>query len=102
MVAGGLLVAAMAPRRQAAWIPRGFAMSCVALALTALAPGSLFGVAVAWWVISGITFVFGNAPLTALLQTIVPNHLQGRVLSLFEHHHGPGRARGPGALHPAG
>ncbi len=82
MVAGGLLVAAMAPRRQVSWVLCGFAVSCVALALTALAPGSLFGVAVAWWVISGITFVFGNAPLTALLQTRVPNHLQGRVLSL--------------------
>ncbi|MFC0130513.1 MFS transporter [Ralstonia solanacearum] len=77
MVAGGLLVAAMAPRRQVSWVLCGFAVSCVALA-----PGSLFGVAVAWWVISGITFVFGNAPLTALLQTRVPNHLQGRVLSL--------------------
>ncbi len=83
MVAGGLLVAAMAPRRQVSWVLCGFAVSCVALALTALAPGSLFGVAVAWWVISGITFVFGNAPLTALLQTRVPNHLQGRVLSLL-------------------
>lgn len=47
--------------------------------MTALAPGRLFGVAVAWWV----CFIFDNAPLTALLQTLVPNHLQGRVLSIL-------------------
>ncbi|MBO1916707.1 hypothetical protein J4727_20040 [Providencia rettgeri] len=28
-------------------------------------------------------FVFGSAPLTALLQTIIPNYLQGRVLSIM-------------------
>jgi DHA3 family macrolide efflux protein-like MFS transporter len=61
----------------------GFATSCFAVALTALVPSSLFGVAVAWWVISGVCFVFGSAPLTALLQTIIPNYLQGRVLSIM-------------------
>lgn len=83
MLAGGLLVALMAPRRAILWTLLGFAVSCLAIALTALAPSSLFGVAIAWWVISGITFVFGNAPLTALLQSIIPNDLQGRALSLM-------------------
>ncbi len=83
MVVGGVAVAAIAPRRPIVWILLGFACSCLAIALTALAPANLFGVAVAWWVISGICFVFGNAPLTAVLQTIVPNHLQGRVLSIL-------------------
>lgn len=83
MALGGLLVAALAPRRPVLWILLGFSASCLAMSLTALAPSRLFAVAVAWWVISGITFVFANAPLTALLQTIVPNHLQGRVLSLL-------------------
>lgn len=83
MLAGGLLVAAMAPRKQIPWILGGFAVSCAAMALTAMVPGNLFGIAVAWWAISGMAFVFGNAPLTALLQTTVPNHLQGRVLSLL-------------------
>ena len=83
MVVGGLAVAATAPRKPLVWILMGFASSCLAIALTALAPGNLFGVAVAWWVISGICFIFGNAPLTALLQSIVPNHLQGRVLSIL-------------------
>jgi DHA3 family macrolide efflux protein-like MFS transporter len=33
--------------------------------------------------VSGIAFTAGSAPFTALLQTRVPNHLQGRVLSLL-------------------
>ncbi len=83
MLAGGFLVAVLSPHRPVRWILLGFATSCAALALTAMAPGRLFGVAVAWWVISGLSFVLGDAPLTALLQTVVPNHLQGRVLSLL-------------------
>lgn len=83
MLLGGLLMAAMAPRRLATWILVGFAVSCVSIALTAMAPSRLFGVAVAWWVMSGVSFAFGNAPLTALLQTTIPNQLQGRVLALM-------------------
>jgi len=51
MLTGGLLVAVMAPRRPVYWILLGFAASCASMALTALVPGNLFGVAVAWWVI---------------------------------------------------
>jgi len=83
MVIGGLVIASIAPRRQVPWILWGFAVSCIALALTPLVPAHLFGLAVAWWVVSGLTFILGNAPLTALLQMTVPNHLQGRVLSLL-------------------
>lgn len=83
MLLGGMLMAAMAPRRLVRWTLIGFAVSCASIALTAMAPASLFGVAVAWWVMSGISFVLGNAPLTALLQTTIPNRLQGRVLSLM-------------------
>lgn len=83
MVAAGLAIAAMAPRKPVVWVLAGFACSCLAVALTALVPGNLFGIAVAWWVISGVCFIFGNAPLTALLQNLIPNHLQGRVLSIL-------------------
>lgn len=83
MVLGGLAVAAMQLRTPIYWILTGFATSCFAVALTALAPSSLFGVSVAWWVISGVCFVFGSAPLTVLLQTVIPNYLQGRVLSIM-------------------
>lgn len=83
MLTGGLLVAVMVPRRPVRWILLGFAASCSALALTALVPQNLFGVAVVWWVISGITFVLGDAPLVAFLQRNIPSHLQGRALSLM-------------------
>lgn len=83
MLLGGMLMAAMAPRRLVRWTLAGFAISCTSIALTAMVPVSLFGVAVAWWVMSGISFALGNAPLTALLQTTIPNQLQGRVLALM-------------------
>ncbi len=83
MVAGGLLVAAISPKRHVLWVLWGFAISCLSLALTALAPAQMFPVAVTMWAISGVTYIAGNAPFTALLQSIVPNHLQGRVLSLL-------------------
>ncbi|MDM4769900.1 MFS transporter [Solimonas sp. SE-A11] len=83
MVIGGLVVAAFAPQRQVPWVLGGFALSCLAMSLTALAPAGLFAVAVACWAISGTSFILGNAPLTALLQTTIPNHLQGRVLALL-------------------
>lgn len=83
MIVGGLLIAATSPKRLMPWILLGFATSCLALALTALSPSHLFWLAVVWWVVSGLTFIMGNAPMTALLQTTIPNHLQGRALSLL-------------------
>jgi DHA3 family macrolide efflux protein-like MFS transporter len=39
--------------------------------------------AAGWWFLSGATFSTGQVPFTAMLQTIVPNQMQGRVLSLL-------------------
>lgn len=83
MIVGGIAIAAIAPKRKIVWVLWGFALSCFALALTALAPSDMFWLAIVWWALSGFTFILANAPFTALLQTIVPNHLQGRVLSLL-------------------
>lgn len=83
MILGGLAVAAFAPRRRVVTVLVAFALSCLAVALTALAPGDAFWLAVVWWVVSGVTFSFGNAPMTAVLQTVIPNQLQGRALSLL-------------------
>ena len=82
LVGGGLAVAFVAPRpvRRVLWT---FALSCAAVTLAAAAPPDMFSVAVAGWVLSGWAYAFGNAPLTALLQTRIPNHLQGRVLALL-------------------
>lgn len=83
MIAGGILVAAIAPKRLILWVVLGFGVSSLTLGLVALAPGDMFWLGIAWWGVSSITFIMGNAPLMTLLQTIVPNHLQGRVLSLL-------------------
>jgi DHA3 family macrolide efflux protein-like MFS transporter len=83
MVAGGILVTVFSPRRKVTWLLWGFALACLAIALTALAPPTMFWLATFWWLVSGIAFVAGSAPLTALLQSRVPNQLQGRVLSLL-------------------
>ncbi|MDV7392074.1 MFS transporter, partial [Arthrospira platensis SPKY1] len=83
MVCGGLLVAVMVPRRHILWVLLGFSTSCLSLSLTALVPEGMFAFAVVWWFFSGMTFVFANAPLTALLQTMIPLHVQGRALSLL-------------------
>lgn len=83
MLSGGLIVAMFAPRRHVRWILWGFAVSCFAFAISSMMPPHLFRLALVCWAASGVAFVMGNAPLTALLQTTVPNHLQGRVLSLM-------------------
>lgn len=83
MLVGGVLVAAIAPRRHVQWILLGFGASCLSIALAALAPSAHFPLAVACWSISGLAYVLGSAPLMALLQTIIPSHLQGRALALL-------------------
>lgn len=83
MIAGGMLVAAIAPKRLVLWVVLGFGISSLTLAGLALAPADQFWLGVFWWAVSAITFIMGNAPLMTLIQTTVPNKLQGRVLSLL-------------------
>jgi DHA3 family macrolide efflux protein-like MFS transporter len=83
MLAGGAIVAAYPVRRLVLWIIFGLAVSSFAIAGVGLAPGHLFWIAVVSWTVSGIAYSVGSGPLTALLQSVVPNHLQGRVLSLL-------------------
>lgn len=83
MVGGGILITLIAPKRKMIWVLTGLGISCIAISLTALMPANLFWVATFFWMISSVTFIFANAPLTALLQTIIPNQIQGRVLSLL-------------------
>lgn len=83
MISGGLIVAAVAPRRRVQWVLLGFATSCLAMALVALTPGGSLWLAATWSFVSGLAYVLGNAPLMTIVQTTVPNALQGRVLSLL-------------------
>ncbi|RMM80713.1 MFS transporter [Pseudomonas coronafaciens] len=83
MLVGGVVVALFAPRQPVTWILWGFATSCFALALTGLMPADRFNIAAVCWMVSGMSFILGDAPMTALLQSSIPNHLQGRGLSLL-------------------
>lgn len=83
MLLGGVVVAVISPKRKIMWILIGSTLTCLSLSFVALTPTNLFWMAAMWWLINGLTFIFLNAPLTALLQTIVPNEFQGRVLSLL-------------------
>lgn len=83
MIIGGMIVTALAPRRQVPWVLWGMVLACLTLGLTGATPATLFGVAVFWWGVSGLTYSLSAAPCMVLLQLSVDNHLLGRVQSLF-------------------
>lgn len=84
IIAGGVLIAAWGGfKRKVVTLLASFAISCFTVALTALMPSDRLVLAAAWWFVSGVTYSTGNAPFMALLQTTVPNQIQGRVLSLL-------------------
>jgi DHA3 family macrolide efflux protein-like MFS transporter len=83
MILGGLVVSLVAIRRRMVVVLISYAVACATVALAALTPATAFWLAIVWWCVSGITYVIADAPLRAVLQTVVPNEFQGRVLSLF-------------------
>ena len=83
MIVGGVLISIFPGKRPILILMLSFAVSCGTVALTALAGSNAFWLAIVWWVVSGFTFSTGNAPMMSVLQTVVPNHMQGRVLSLM-------------------
>ncbi len=83
ILGGALITVVPIFKRRIVTVLVSFALSCAAVALTALMPGSMLWLAAIWWGLSGITFSTGNAPLLALIQSQVPNQLQGRVLGLL-------------------
>lgn len=83
MVLGGVLAAIIAPERKIMWVLGGFALSCFTLGLVGLTPSNMLWLAVVWWAVSSVLYILGNAPMMALLQSTIPNQLQGRVLSLL-------------------
>lgn len=84
VILGGLLVAVWTiPARRIATVMVSFAISCGAVALTAMAPSNMLLLAVFWWFVSGASYSTGNAPMMAIVQINIPNVLQGRVISLL-------------------
>jgi DHA3 family macrolide efflux protein-like MFS transporter len=83
MIVGGAVAALLVPRRKVLWVLGGFAGSSFLLGFVGLMPTSGFWVAVGLWAMSGVAYTMGAAPMTALIQSVVPNELQGRALSLL-------------------
>lgn len=84
IIAGGIFISIWPLfKRRVLTVLISFAISCATVALTALMPQQFFWLAIIWWTISGFAFSTGNAPLTAILQTKIPNEFQGRTLALL-------------------
>jgi MFS transporter, DHA3 family, macrolide efflux protein len=83
MIVGGVFISVWPPRNKVLMFLISFVVSCGTVALTALAPSNMLWLAVAWWVLSGISFSTGQAPMTAILQIVVPNQMQGRTTALM-------------------
>jgi len=84
IIAGGIFASLWPMRRPRLFtLLASFAIACFTVTLTALTPSGLLWLAALWWTINGFAFSTGNAPLLALLQSRVPNALQGRVLALL-------------------
>ncbi|WP_110515924.1 MFS transporter [Herpetosiphon llansteffanensis] len=84
MLIGGVMISLIQfPMRRIVLVLVMFALSSAMVGFTGMVPGALFWIAVVLWFISGVTYTIGNAPIIAIIQTIVPNQLQGRVLSLY-------------------
>jgi MFS transporter, DHA3 family, macrolide efflux protein len=83
MIVGGVMISVWPPRNKVVMFLISFAVSCGTVALTALAPSNMLWLAIGWWVLSGISFSSGQAPMTAILQTVVPNQMQGRTQALM-------------------
>ena len=83
MIIGGIVITALAPKRQIPWILSGFSLSCLFIALVAWTPANLFWVATVFWTVSAVFNSIGNATFMGFLQRTIPNELQGRAVSLL-------------------
>jgi DHA3 family macrolide efflux protein-like MFS transporter len=84
VILGGVAISVWPPARGRIVVALlSFSASCGAVALTALSGSQMLWLAIVWWFISGVTFSTGNAPMTTIMQTTIPNVMQGRAFSLL-------------------
>ncbi len=102
MILGGIAAALFVPRRAMRRAIAALIVANLALVLTGLAPGHIVWLGVIFWAIASVAIIVGNAPLTAILQAVVPNHLQGRVFSLLSMVMGVGAPIGLAVATPVG
>jgi DHA3 family macrolide efflux protein-like MFS transporter len=82
-IAGGIVTFLLKFKRKIVTLLLAYAIACALIAATALAPSSLFWLAVACWGLGATAFSAGNATLIFLLQSQVPNAFQGRIFALL-------------------
>lgn len=83
IILGGIAVSFINPQRKILAYLIFLSVSCFAVGLVGLVPSSFFWGAVLLWSVSGFTYSFGDASFIAILQSSVPNQIQGRVFSLL-------------------
>lgn len=83
MIIGGIAMIVARPKNRVQWILFSFITASLATAAAAVVSPDMLWLGVVFWTIANIALVVGDAVFTTLLQMIVPNHLQGRVLSLL-------------------
>jgi hypothetical protein len=83
MIFGGGIIAWIAPARKMLWVLVCFTLTCFLMSVLAVVPHNLFWLAVAVFFVSSMINMMGYSSLMALLQSTIPNAIQGRVLSLF-------------------
>ena len=83
MIFGGGIIAWISPARKMPWVLVCFALTCFLMSALAVVPHDLFWLAVAVFFVSSMINMMGYSSLMALLQSTIPNVIQGRVLSLF-------------------
>ncbi|MBL8968385.1 MAG: MFS transporter [Spirochaetaceae bacterium] len=84
IIGGGLLIGTFGSKaRRMPVVLVSFAVASGTVALTGLVPPGALSLAAFWWFLSGFSYSTGNAPFNAILQTAVPNAIQGRVFSLI-------------------
>jgi len=83
MILGGIAASLSVPKRAMRRALGALIIANLALMLTGLVPGNLFWLGMIFWAAGSVALVVGNAPMVAILQAVVPNHLQGRVFSLL-------------------
>ncbi|MFD2169321.1 MFS transporter [Tumebacillus lipolyticus] len=80
LLAGGLFVGAVAPKRIGLWFTAGLATEGVGMLLVSIAPNLL--VACIGNVVLGLGVMVSSIPLGTMIQTMTPSGMRGRVNSL--------------------
>ncbi len=83
MIAGSIFVSALKPRNYMPWIIIGICLAGSMISMSAGLQREMFWVSAVLWAIAAFGQVVGTALFMTLIQTIVENDIQGRVLSIL-------------------